>query len=114
MRKYLILLILLVITGCGKEKELKCYNGYILDNNMCKKEINNSIAEVSYYCDETYELKDLKCKKYQETDIKEKDGCIEGLKEVEGKCVTSIAAGHRAGRTDNPETLYFAPELDLL
>ena len=35
-------------------------------------------------------------------------------KEVEGKCVTSIAAGHRAGRTDNPETLYFAPELDLL
>ena len=35
-------------------------------------------------------------------------------KEVEGKCVTSIAAGHRAGRTDNPEMLYFPPELDLL
>ena len=35
-------------------------------------------------------------------------------KEVEGKCVTPITAGHGAGRPNNPETLYFPLEIDLL
>lgn len=92
MKKYLMIIILLIIcTGCGNNnKELGCYNGYVQEGNRCKKEISNSIAEVSYSCNESYELKDLRCIKHSETDIKEKDGCTEGLKEENGKCVGTL------------------------
>ena len=92
MKRYLLIILLVLICfGCNnKDNELKCFNGYVLEDNKCKKEIDNTIAEVSYYCDPTYELKDYKCKKYTEMPIKEKEGCDEGIKEENGKCIGTL------------------------
>ena len=84
----LILLTLIVVTGCKKDP--KCPDGYLLENDKCAKEVERIEAQANYECDPDTRLEDDTCVREIFTEPIEKNGCKEGLTEENGYCVGTL------------------------
>lgn len=78
-------LCLVFLVGC--DKELKCDEGYQLQDNFCVKEIDHTDAKEVLVCPESFELKEDTCYKLEEIDYQEKYSCNEGLTLEDTKCI---------------------------
>ena len=67
MKKFVLLLSLFCLTGCGG---LNCPKDYDLDGDICKKEIDKTSSYSDNTCPSEYEYKDGMCYKYAKIEIK--------------------------------------------
>ena len=75
---------LIFLVGC--DKELKCDEGYELQDNLCIREIDHTDAEEVTVCPEGFELKEEKCYKLEEVEYQEKYSCESNLTLEGTKC----------------------------
>ena len=90
MKKIIIVLFLSLffLTGCNDE--LNCPNGYELDGDVCKKEVDHADPLEQVSCDVGFELVDDSCYKKEEAEVLTKYGCEDGLTLDNGKCVGTL------------------------
>lgn len=85
---FIFILLLLIVTGCGKkEKSFYCDEG-TLKNDKCETVIS---MDATTSCDEGYELKDNTCVKEEKTDAKSTTKCDSGYELKNGTCVSKTA-----------------------
>ena len=93
MKKNLIFIsifLLFVTLGCDKEKELTCPDSFILDGDICIKEIDQKEPEEVKYCEDGFEQVEEICIKTEKESIKEKYECEEGLALSGDKCTGTL------------------------
>lgn len=83
MRKFLIILSVIILTGCSFNK---CPDGYNFNNNFCEKKLNEKAKE-RITCEEGYKLEGDKCVKEIQELAEVVEYCPKGYDKEDGYCI---------------------------